>query len=249
MEVLVSIITPCYNSEKFIKDTFESIKNQKISNWEWIIVDDNSNDNSVSLIKSFNDERIKFFVNKENKGAAYSRNFALREAKGRFITFIDSDDLWESNFLDRSINYLLENNEELVYSSYKRVNEDLLPLLDDFIAEDFIDSKRILYNCPIPMLTSMYDSSRIGKIYFPEVELREDHAMWIELLKKVKHARAINDSLGIYRMRDNSVSRNKFKIAIKQFDLYYKYLKMNIFKSAYYTFNWGFNGLKKYGKL
>ncbi|QTV04595.1 glycosyltransferase family 2 protein [Faecalibacter bovis] len=249
MEVLVSIITPCYNSEKFIKDTYESIKNQTFENWEWIIVDDKSSDQSVEILKSINDKRIKLFVNNENKGAANARNTALNQAKGRYITFIDSDDLWEEKFLEESINFLQNNKEELVYSSYKRVNEELEPLLNDFIAEDYIDSERILYNCPIPMLTSMYDSKRIGKIYFPDVELREDHAMWIQLLKKVKHARAIKQPLGIYRMRDNSVSRNKIKIAKKQFDLYYKYLNMNIFKSFYYTINWGFNGLKKYGKL
>lgn len=249
MEIEVSIITPCYNSEKFIKDTYDSIKNQSFKNWEWIIVDDKSSDNSVREIDSFNDKRIKLFVNPENKGAAFSRNFALNIASGRYITFIDSDDLWKFNFLEKSINFLKSENEELVYSSYERVNEKLEPLLEDFIAEDFITSKRILYNCPIPMLTSMYDSKRIGKIYFPDVELREDHAMWIELLKKIKHARSIQDSLGIYRMRNNSVSRNKLKIAKKQFDLYYKYLKMNIFKSVYYTFNWGVNGLRKYGKL
>lgn len=249
MEKLISIITPCYNSEKFIKETYESIKKQTYSDWEWIIVDDRSTDLSVEIIQSFNDDRVKLFVNENNSGAAVSRNKALQYATGRFITFIDSDDLWEPIFLETCLNYLIDNNEELVYCSYKRVDETLQPLLNDFIAEDNIDYNRILFNCPIPMLTSMYDSSRVGKVYFPDVELREDHAMWIELLKKISKARAIKDSLGIYRMRDNSVSRNKIKIAKKQFDLYFKYLNMNVFKSAYYTINWGLNGLKKYGKL
>lgn len=249
MEVKVSIITPCYNSEQFIKETYESIKNQTFQDWEWIVVDDQSKDNSVQFLRELKDKRIKVFVNNENKGAAFSRNYALKIAKGRFITFIDSDDLWEKDFLKITTNYLLSTNEELVYSSYKRVNEKLEPLLEDFIAEDYIDRNRILYNCPIPMLTSMYDSLRIGKIYFPDVELREDHAMWIELLSKIKYARSINESLGIYRMRNNSVSRNKLKIAVKQFDLYRKYMKMSVLKSVYYTLFWGINGLKKYGKL
>ncbi|RLZ12734.1 glycosyltransferase family 2 protein [Faecalibacter macacae] len=249
MERLISIITPCYNSEKFIQETYYSIYHQSYTNWEWIIVDDNSTDDSVKIIKEFNDKRIILIRNKSNKGAAFSRNVALRQAKGRFITFIDSDDLWEKEFLEKSLNFLNDNNEELVYSSYKRVDESLNPILDDFIAEDYINSKRILFNCPIPMLTSMYDSKRIGKVYFPEVELREDHAMWIELLKKIKFARANKESLGIYRMRANSVSRNKLDIAHKQFNLYYNHLNMNLIKSLYYTFNWGINGLKKYGKL
>ncbi|MDH0658582.1 glycosyltransferase family 2 protein [Empedobacter sp. GD03865] len=246
---IVSIITPCYNSEKYIADTYNSIKSQSYKNWEWIIVDDCSSDKSVEIIKSFNDNRIKLIIQSKNQGAAYSRNLALNKAQGRFITFLDSDDLWLPNFLETTINYLIENNEELVYSSYKRVDENLKPLLTDFIAVDKVDRNRILYNCPIPMLTSVYDSKRIGKIPVPDVELREDHAMWIDLLGRIKYARAINESLAIYRIRNNSVSRNKLRIAKKQYDVYRYYLKMNIFKSSYYTFFWAMNGLKKYGKF
>lgn len=249
MEGLISIITPNYNSSRYLFETYQSVISQSYPNWEWVIVDDNSSDNSKEIIKSFNDSRIILLENSENKGAAYSRNLALKEAKGRFITFLDSDDLWENNFLEISINYLINSEETLVYSSYKRVDENLNKLLDDFISIDYVDYDRILLNCPIPMLTAMYDTKSIGKIYFPDVELREDHAMWINLLRKIKYARSINQSLGIYRMRDNSVSRNKFIIGIKQFKLYYDFMNMNFFKSSYYTFCWAINGLKKYGKL
>lgn len=250
MEVnLVSIITPCYNSEKYIKETFLSIKAQTYTNWEWIIVDDCSVDKSVELIKSFEDSRIKLFTQSDNQGAAHARNLALNNAKGRFITFIDSDDLWLPNFLETTVNYLISNDEGLVYTSYKRVDEDLNHALDDFIAIDKIDKNRILYNCPIPMLTSIYDRSKIGVIEFPDVDLREDHAMWILLLRKIKYARAIKDSLGVYRMRSNSLSRNKLDISIKQYNVYKDFLKMNMIKSLYYTFFWGLNGLKKYGKF
>ena len=249
MEGLVSIITPCYNSEKYISETYHSIKNQKYSNWEWLIVDDCSNDNSVGIIKSFKDSRIKLIVNKVNKGASVSRNLALENAVGDYITFIDSDDLWECDFLTTTLKYLKDNNETLVYTSYKRVDESLNQILEDFIAIDKVDYNRLLYNCPIPMLTAIYDCRKIGKIYFPEVNLREDHAMWLLLLTRTNYARAISNPLGIYRIRTNSVSRNKFKIAIKQFQLYNNHLKMNFFLSMYYTINWALNGLKKYGKL
>ena len=141
------------------------------------------------------------------------------------------------------------NNATLIYSSYRRVDENLNHLLDDFIAIDKVNYQRILYNCPIPMLTSMYNSAEIGKIYFPDVPLREDHAMWIELLKKIDYARAIEKPLGIYRIRKNSVSRNKFIIAIKQFKLYYNYLNFNLIQSTYYTLCWALNGLRKYGRI
>jgi glycosyltransferase involved in cell wall biosynthesis len=246
---LVSIITPCYNSERFIQETYQSIFNQTYKNWEWVIVDDCSKDSSVKIINCFNDERVKLFIQDSNQGAAVARNKALDIAKGKYITFIDSDDLWLPNFLEVTINYLESNNENLVYTSYKRVDENLNFALNDFIAIDKINRNRILYNCPIPMLTSVYNASEIGVVKFPDVELREDHAMWIDLLERTKYARAIKESLAIYRMRENSVSRNKWNIAIKQYNVYKKYLKMNIIQSSYYTFFWALNGLKKYGKF
>lgn len=249
MERLVSIITPCYNSSQYIEETYYSILRQSYTNWEWIIVDDCSTDNSVEIIKAFNNPKIKLITNPINKGASNSRNRGLDLAQGDFITFIDSDDLWEKEFLKTTINYLELNNEILVYTSYKRVDENLNKILDDFIAIDKVNYNRLLYNCPIPMLTSVYDCRNIGKIYFPDVDLREDHAMWLALLRKIKYARALKEPLGVYRIRDNSVSRNKLKIAKKQFQLYRNYLKMNIITALYYTINWGINGLKKYGKL
>lgn len=249
MEKLVSIITPCYNSAEFIQETYNSINNQTYINWEWIIVDDCSNDNSQNIIQNFKDDRVKLFFNDKNLGASISRNKALDSANGIYITFIDSDDLWESTFLEETIYFLQQNNETLVYCSYKRVNENLDKLLDDFIAIDKVDYQRILLNCPIPMLTSVYDSTQIGKIYFPDVDLREDHAMWISLLSKIKYARAIEKPLGIYRIRNNSVSRDKFKIGKKQFNLYYNHLNLGLVLSLFYTCSWALNGLKKYGKL
>lgn len=249
MNDLISIITPCYNSEKYIEDTIKSVLSQTYRNWEWWIVDDCSSDASVDLIKKYKDSRIHLIVLDKNSGAAEARNVGLRNAKGRYITFIDSDDLWLETFLEKSIDFLKVNDEELVYASYKRFDEDLNPLLEDFIAEDEIDYNRILYNCPIPMLTSMYDSKRIGKVPIPEVDMREDYAMWIEILKKVPQARSIKEPLAIYRIRKHSYSRNKFLILKKQFSVYYNYLNLSLLKSTYYTLHWALNGMKKYEKL
>ncbi len=246
---LVSIVTPVYNSASYIQETYESIKNQTLSDWEWLTVDDCSSDNSVELIKSFNDSRIKVYQLDKNSGAAVARNKGILEAKGKYITFIDSDDLWKEKFLEKTINFLQTNNETLVYTNYKRVNENLEQILPDFEAVDYVDFNRLLYNCPISMLTTIYDSEKIGKEMIPDVELREDHAMWLNVLKKTQYARALNETLGIYRIRENSVSRDKLTIAKKQFDVYYKFLDYSLIKSLYYTFFWALNGMKKYGKL
>jgi glycosyltransferase involved in cell wall biosynthesis len=220
--------------------------NQTYGNWELWIVDDHSTDNSVEVIKSFNDKRIHLIESEINSGAGFARNLALRNASGRFITFIDSDDLWLPEFLETSVNFLLNENEELVYASYKRFDEDLKPALEDFAAVDHIDFKRILYNCPIPMLTAMYDTQRIGKVEIPDVDLREDHAMWMEILEKIPEARAIKKPLAIYRIRKSSYSRNKFLILKKQFMVYYRFLNLSLFQSIYYTVHWAMNGMKKY---
>ena len=245
----ISIITACYNSEKFISETIQSVLNQTFTNWEWWIVDDRSSDNSVELIQGFQDPRIRLISLEKNKGAAEARNIGLEKARGRFITFLDSDDVWLPEFLDKTHGFLVNNQEELVYGSYKRHDEELNPLLDDFIAEDHITFDRILYNCPIPMLTSMYDSQRIGKVKIPEVDMREDYAMWLEILQKIPEARAIKEPLAIYRIRKTSYSRNKFKILRKQFAVYSKFLNLSLLQSTYYTLHWALNGMKKYEKL
>ncbi len=245
----VSIITPCYNSEKFIAETIKSVLNQEFTDWEWIIVDDCSMDDSVEIIKQFNDERIHLVQLNENLGAAKARNIALEKAKGRYITFIDSDDLWLPHFLEVSLRFLIQNKEELVYASYKRVDEDLNPVLDDFIAEDKIDFKRLHYNCPIPMLTAIYDSERIGKVEIPDVDMREDYAMWLNVLKVIPFARAIKEPLAVYRIRKSSYSRNKFLILKKQFLVYYEFLNLSLLESTYYIVHWAVNGMKKYEKL
>lgn len=246
---IISIITPCYNSEKYIAETIESVLNQSFTDWEWIIADDCSKDYSVEIIKKYPDKRITLIELQKNAGAAEARNIALDKAKGRYITFIDSDDVWLPHFLETTLNYLIQNKEELVYASYKRVNENMQPLLEDFIAEDKVEFKRILYNCPIPMLTALYDSQRIGKIKIPEVDMREDYAMWLNILRKIPYARAIKEPLALYRIRETSYSRNKFLILKKQFMVYYTFLNLSLLQSAYYTVHWALNGMKKYEKF
>ena len=248
MTELVSVITPNYNSASYVHQTIESVLNQTYKNWELIIVDDKSTDNSVEIIKQYSDSRIKLICLEKNSCAALARNKAIEIASGRFISFIDSDDIWMSNFLEESLLFLKENNVEFVYSSYKIFDENLNPL-QNLIGPDSIAYNRLLYSCPILMSTVMYDTNRIGKIMIPLVDKREDYAMFLRLLKKIPRAYQIKKSLAIYRIRKTSYSSNKFLMVVKQFNVYYKFLHLNLAKSLFYTFFWALNGLFKYGKL
>lgn len=244
----VSIITACYNSEKFISETIISVLNQTYQNWEWIIVDDCSTDSSIKIIENYKDDRIKLLKLKKNMGTAIARNYGINQVKGRYISFIDSDDLWLPTALEERIKYLQENNESAVYTSYKRVNEKLEPCLKDFSAEDNVNFNRLLLNCPVFISTLIYDTNKIGKIIFPDVCRREDYAMILNLSKKTI-IRAINKPLVIYRIRYNSYSRNKWLMFKLQFFVYYNFLQLSLYKSIYYTVQWAFNGLKKYERI
>lgn len=245
----VSIITACYNTEKFIEDTIKSVINQSYKDWEWIIVDDCSTDGSVNIIKKYTDDRIKLIESKTNKGASEARNLGLEKAKGRYIAFIDSDDVWDLNSLEKRINYLRNAQEQAVYTSYRRADENLNIVLKDFIAEDNVNYKRMLQNCPVFISTLVYDTQKSGIIKFPEVHRREDYAMFFDLLKNVKIIRALKEPLVTYRIRNNSYSRNKWLMFKLQFLVYYKFLKLPLYKSLYYTTQWAINGLIKYERI
>ncbi|MDO4762889.1 MAG: glycosyltransferase family 2 protein [Flavobacteriaceae bacterium] len=245
----VSIITPSYNSAQYIEETIQSVLNQTFQDWEWLITDDNSQDQTSKIIKKYNDDRIKLVVLNQNGGAGNARNNALERATGRFITFLDSDDYWHSDFLEKMVSFMKINNIELAYSSYARCNENLEPILKDFKADKEVNFNNILQTCRLSLLSSMYDSQRVGKFFFPTESKREDHVMWLNLLKKISKGLALNETLAKYRMREGSVSRSKRKIIKDQYLVYRKFMNFSVVKSLFYTTLWALNGFKKYSKL
>ncbi len=245
----VSIITPCYNSALFLKETTESVINQTFTDWEWIITDDKSSDNSVEIIKEINDPRIKLIIAKKNGGAGHARNLSLEKATGRFITFLDADDFWEPNFLEEMIGFMKKENAEIAYSNYARCDENLVPKIDDFKADKEVTFNNLLKTCRLSLLSSMYDSQRVGKEFFPEGSKREDHVMWLNLLKKIPIGKPLPKTMAKYRMHASSVSRKKTNIMKDQYLVYKDYMKFSTLKSWYYTANWAFNGFMKYSKI
>ena len=245
----VSIITPCYNSSKFLQQTIDSVLNQTFTDLEWLITDDKSTDNSVEIIRKVNDERIKLTVAEKNGGAGHARNLSLEKATGRFITFLDADDFWEPNFLEEMVSFMKKENAELAYSNYSRCDENLIPKIEDFKADKNVTFNNLLKTCRLSLLSSMYDSQRVGKEFFPEGSKREDHVMWLNLLKKIPVGKPLPKTMAKYRMHASSISRKKTNIMLDQYLVYKDYMKFSTLKSMYYTANWAFNGFMKYSKL
>lgn len=245
----VSIITPCYNSSKFIEETAKSVLNQTFTDFEWLITDDQSSDNSVDIIKKLNDPRIVLTVAENNGGAGHARNLSLEKASGRYITFIDADDFWEPNFLEEMVSFMKKENAELAYSNYARCDENLNPKIEDFKADKEVTFHNLLKTCRLSLLSSMYDSKRVGKEYFPKGSKREDHVMWLNLLKKIPVGKPLPKTMARYRMHETSISRKKQNIVKDQYLVYKDYMNFSTLKSLFYTANWALNGFMKYSKL
>ncbi|MEH6745910.1 MAG: glycosyltransferase family 2 protein [Maribacter arcticus] len=248
MSELVSIITPTYNSEKFIEETIASVREQTYSNFELIIVDDCSTDRTVEIVKKFQleDNRIRFIELDKNSGAAIARNTAIQQISGKYMTFLDGDDLWLPTFIEDSLKFSIDNHANFVFSSYMRYDEDLKPLLSDFIVPEKVSYFDILKSCPISCLTAFINVDVLGKKYMPLIQKRQDFGLWLSYLKEIDFAYGLAEPLAIYRMRKNSLSRNKWSLIKYQWQFYYEIEKLGLFSSLYYLFNWMARGFLKY---
>lgn len=213
MDELVSIITPSYNTAKFIKETIESVRAQTYKNWEMIIVDDCSNDDSTSIIKSlidtFNDHRIKLFINERNSGAALSRNRALRLSKGRWIAFLDSDDLWEPEKLEKQIKFMENNKYYFSYTNYIEIDEESKAMGLEVTGPKKVTKHNIYNYCWMGCLTVMYDSNKIGLIQIKDLKKNNDYALWLKVSEKA-NCYLLNDNLARYRKRNGSISNHSY---------------------------------------
>lgn len=246
---LVSIITPMYNGEKFVIKTIESVLKQNYKNWEMIIVDDGSKDNSPAIVEEYTkkDKRIQL-IRQKNAGSGAARNNGIRRAKGQYICLLDADDTWEKNFLEEQITLIKEKDATLVFSSHNRIDEKDNICLKPFIVPEKIDYNSLLKTCSISCLTAMYDVSKFGKFYLREdfKSLRDDYILWLEIIKKCKVAYGNKKILANYRVMQSSTSGNKKKVIKPQFLVYRKVEKLGLLKSCYYLIWWAYYGIKKY---
>lgn len=244
MKTLVSIITPVYNSEKTIASTIESVLNQTFKNFEMIIVDDVSNDNTIEIIKEYQkkDSRIKLIVLNKNSGASVARNMALKEAKGRYIAFLDGDDLWKVDKLEKQLKFMKDKHCAFSYTDYEYMDENsnLLGIIRKCPKK--VSYLKMLLGDSIGCLTVMYDTTKVGNIQIPNIKKRNDYALWCKILKEIRIGYKFNEVLAIYRKSDKSLSSGK-KISLLKYhyEMHRKVNNFNPILSLFFTFTNGVN--------
>lgn len=239
----ISVIIPLYNEEKYIKECINSVINQTYKNIEIIVVDDKSTDNSLNELKSIKDKRIKIIELKENKGVSNARNIGIKEAKGDYICFLDSDDFWRRDKLKKQIKYI--QDKAIIYSDYVYTNANG-KTIKQVIVPKKMTYKDALKNTCIFTSTVMVDMNKISKedLHMPSLDIGEDTYVWWNILKKGITAYAINEPLAFYRRKGKSLSSNKFKAVICAYKLY-SLQELSFIKKLYYFFNYLKNAIKR----
>ena len=233
---LVSIIMPSYNTAPYIKETIQSVLDQTYTNWELIIVDDCSTDNTEEVLATINDSRIRYFKNEKNSGAAVSRNKALRAAKGQWIAFLDSDDLWMSEKLEKQINFMKKNGYSFSYTNYEEIDVDGNKTGIKITGPKRITKTGMFNYCWPGCLTVMFDADKIGLIQIEDIKKNNDYAMWLKVCQKAD-CYLLDEYLAQYRKgRAGSVSTHSIKTMIGwHYKLYYEAENMGITRSLFNT--------------
>lgn len=243
----VSIITPCYNAESTIKETIDSVLSQTYQDWEMIIVDDCSKDSSADIIKAYveKDCRIIYFKTEKSSGSPTKpRNIAIEYASGRYIAFLDSDDIWLPNKLEEQIKLFETDDVAVVYSNYEKITEDGKRNSRIVIAPNTVNYKELLKGNVIGNLTGIYDTQKAGKV-FCQKQHHEDYLLWLNVLKQGHIAKNTNTVTALYRVREQSVSSNKLKVIRWQWYIYRNILGLNLLQSCYYFIHYAYRATIK----
>ena len=246
---LVSIITPVYECEKFIEETLKCVLNQTYKNWEMLLVDDCSPDNSSKIVQKYvdKDKRFKYIKLKDNSGAAIARNTALENSKGRFIAYLDADDLWDNDKLEKQVNYMIKNNYAFTCTDYEKITEDGKSLNKIVKIPKQVNYNLFLRNTIIQTVGVMVDTKITGKdiLKMPNIRRRQDAATWAQLLKAGYDCYEVPEKLSYYRVVSNSLSSNKLKAIKMNLYWYRKIEKLSLFKTCYCFIGYAFNAIKK----
>lgn len=247
--VNVSVIVPVYNCRKFLKHTIASVENQTYQNWELLIVDDASTDGSDKELDRLaaQNPKIKVWHLPENKGVSYCRNFAMKQAQGRYLAFLDADDLWAKNKLAHQLFDMVQRHSALSHTGYAFMNSKgfILPV-GKVETDNHLDLPTYMKTTQIGMSTVIVDRKIAGDFIFPEDrELCEDARAWMHFLRKNMRFSGVNEVLTLYRVRANQLSRNKLKMVTNTFKRYWNEKNLPAYKRLWYFFNYACNGVGK----
>lgn len=250
-DIFVSIVMPAYNAEKYIGEAIESVLNQTYSNYELIIVDDASKDQTANIVKKLvvKTDNIRFYQNEKNKGVSYTRNFAISKAYGDWIAFLDSDDKWHKEKLEKQIRFLhKEINAKLVFTGSAFINEKNKKYDYVLTVPEKIVFKELLKQNVISCSSVLVNKECFQKIKMMNDSMHEDFAVWLQILNEIQYAYGINEPLLLYRLSKKSKSSNKCKAAIMTYRVY-SYIGLNIYQKLYYMCFYSIRSLKKYKKI
>ncbi|HSI71136.1 MAG TPA: glycosyltransferase family 2 protein [Gillisia sp.] len=231
---LVSVIMPAYNSADFIGEAIESVLAQTWNNWELLVIDDASTDGTVKIVKEYSSKHPNIIIlkNSTNLGTGSSRNKGIKAATGRFIAFLDADDLWMPGKLEKQLRFMQSKDLAMTFSSYYLMDEEGNPLNREVKALPELTYDKLLKSNYVGNLTGIYDVGKVGKVYAPLIRKRQDWALWLEILKKLGSTLGITEPLAYYRVRRDSVSRNKWKLIRHNFKIYRSFLNYGLLKSC-----------------
>lgn len=233
---MVSVIMPAYNSASFISESIESVQQQTYTNWELLVIDDASLDRTSEIVEEFraSDERIKLHVLPTNQGAGFARNIGIKAATGDFISFLDADDLWKPQKLEKQLKIMQEEDMQVCFSSYELMEEDGQSMRKQVKALEFLSFDKLKKANYIGNLTGIYNSAKLGKVYCPLIRKRQDWGLWLLAVQQAGGARGIKEPLAIYRERKGSISRNKMEMLQYNYRVYRKVLKYSAPKSLFW---------------
>jgi teichuronic acid biosynthesis glycosyltransferase TuaG len=245
--ILVSIIVPYYKKKSFIKKTIKSIKSQTYKNLEIIIIYDDENQSELKILKEIkkNDKRVKLIINKKSMGAGLSRNIGISKAKGKYLAFLDADDLWKKNKIETQLQFMIDNKLKISHTSYEilKRNKTYNKVIK---AKNFLDYKELLFSCDIGLSTVMIKKNLINDLCrFPNIKTKEDFVLWLLILKRKIKIGALDKNLTTWRDLPNSLSSSITQKLKDGFYVYNYYMKFNIFKSLLYLLILSLNSLKK----
>lgn len=245
---LVSVITPAYNSERFMEDAIESVQRQTYTKWEMIIVDDGSSDRTPEIIKTYQkkDDRIQLIQLKKNSGPAVARNIAFEHARGRYLAFLDADDQWMPNKLERQLQFMQQRQIAFSFTKYIKIKSNGRRRRSVVRIPDCVNYERLLKHNVIGCLTVMLDTAIIGEVKMINIRSRQDYALWLALCKRGFPAYGLQEELAVYRVVKNSVSSNKLKMARQNWKIYREIIKLSLMKSVWYFMNNVYFSIKKH---